>query len=121
MKKIVSIIFLGFSICCILILFENNSIAYRNSRNIEEKTTANTYHEKETKNTLQEYKNIPKIITVAIVGGMAFSSIICGVFVAKHKPVKEAKAANNYLNRNKVSFTRREDFFIKSTIDKQSK
>lgn len=60
-------------------------------------------------------------IGIGILAGFIVASVVCGIVAMKHKPVKTAKTANNYLDKNKVNITKREDFFVNSTVTKEQK
>ncbi|MBQ3408067.1 MAG: hypothetical protein IJH12_02535 [Clostridia bacterium] len=125
MKKIAIICVTAFVMCFGFILCNSKSYAYiksdSSSSEVRNTTNIETRKENGVSDTLKEEKNIPKIVGIAILCGIVLSSIICAILVSKHKPVKVARTANNYLDKNKVSITRREDFFIRSTIDKQAR
>ena len=117
MKKIIifSIIF-SFVFC----IFTSKSLAYTYTENNVTYTRSDTKDNSVSK-TLKKEKNKAKIIGVAIIVGVLVSSLVCGIIVSKHKPVKVARTANSYLDNNRVNITRSEDFYMRSSIDKQAK
>ncbi len=57
-------------------------------------------------------------ILLALLFGFFVATIASIIIYAKHKPVKVAKNANNYLNRNSVDITERHDRFVNHTLTK---
>ena len=121
MKKIIIFSIFIALICGVLLLASNNSLAYMKSENDNASYPSSNTKDGSVKKTLKKEKNMTKISIIAIGGGALFSSLICGILASKHKPVRVARAANNYLDSNRVSITRREDFFMRSSIDKHEK
>lgn len=121
MKKIILcgifIIVLSFT----FVISSGKSMAYTRSNNANVTYTSSNTKDDTAKRALKQEKNMTKITLVAIGGGALFSSIICGILVSIHKPVRVARGAKNYLDNNKVSITRREDFFMRSSVDKHEK
>ena len=56
-----------------------------------------------------------------MVAGLVIATGVCIVVAMKHKPVKIAKMANNYIDKRSIDITKRQDFFVNSTITKQAK
>ena len=124
MKKTIACSFIAILLFMIIFSMNKMSYAYLKSDNSSSNATSNSASSSNKKNAneaLKEEKNVPKIVGISLASGAIFSSLVCGIIVSKHKPVKVARAANNYLDKNKVSITRREDFFVRSTTDKQAK
>lgn len=111
MKRFIRISISIISICCILLTVCKISYAY------EKNTKSNS--EVSVTNALKEERNIGMVILKASGISFIISTVVCAIIVSKHKPVKAAKTANNYLNENRASITKRDDIFISSTIDKQ--
>lgn len=114
-----------YSICIAILcfsigIFENKSMAYTYTENNVTYTRSDTKNDT-AKKALKKEKNTGRMIFIGIIGGVLSASIICGILVSKHKPVRVARAANNYLDNNRVTITRSEDFFKRSSIDKLAK
>jgi len=123
MKKTIACCLITIGLFMIICSMSKFSYAYLRSDSSNSSTTNNTStsSNKTASEALKKEKSIPKTVGISIASGVIFSSLVCGVIVSKHKPVKVAKTANNYLDKNKVSITRREDFFVRSTTDRQAK
>lgn len=121
MKKIIIIYSLIMLLCVTLLLSSSRSLAYTKSDESNVTYTSSDTKDDSVSKTLKERKNSPKIIGVAIIGGVLVSSLVCGILVSKHKPVKVARAANSYLDNSRANITRSDDFFMRSSIDKQAK
>ncbi len=120
MKKIIIFSICTTLFCCVLLISGNKSRAYTYTENNVTYTRSDTKDNSVSK-SLKKEKNNTKIVLFSTMGGVLISSIICGILVSKHKPVRVARAANNYLDNNRVNITRSEDFFMRSSIDKQAK
>lgn len=117
MKHIREFCIIVIVICCMLLNMVE--ISHANEKNT--KTNNHLESEVSVTNALKEERNIGfEIIKAA---GISFfcSTILCIIIVSKHKPVKIAKTANNYLDENRIDITRRDDIFIEATVDKQLK
>lgn len=53
-----------------------------------------------------------------VVIGIVVASIICLIVGFKHKPVKKAIHANQYIDRNSVNITESYDHFVNSNIER---
>lgn len=53
--------------------------------------------------------------------GILVATLFCIIMLIKHKPVKEAKNADYYLNVNSLDITNRYDKFVDYKIDKKIK
>ena len=60
------------------------------------------------------------MIIQGIVLGVVVASIVCVIVGMKHRPVKEATHANQYINKATVKITNRHDQFVNSNIEKWS-
>ena len=121
MKKIMLFSVFVTLICSVLLLSSNSSFAYLKSGDDNASYPSSNTKDDSAKKALKKEKNMTKISMISIGGGALASSLICGILVSKHKPVRVARAANNYLDNNRVNITRREDFFMRSSIDKHEK
>ncbi len=121
MKKMIIYSILAIIFCMALFFSNNKSLAYIKSDENNVTYTSSDTKDDSVSRALKKEKNTSKIILIAIVGGVLSSSIICGILVSKHKPVRVARAANNYLDNNRVNITRRDDFFMRSSTDRIAK
>ena len=121
MRKIILVSTLFFILSCVLFLSSNSSFAYVKSENENITYTSSDTKDDSVKKALKKEKNMTKITLIAIGGGILTSSLVCGILVSKHKPVRVARAAKNYLDNNRINITRREDFFMRSSVDKHAK
>lgn len=55
----------------------------------------------------------------AIVTSLGLPTIIVGIFIAKNKMVKKETRAAAYLNQNSVNFSRKEDRFVRTDMDRK--
>lgn len=105
MKKIIIYGVLAMIFCTTLFFSNNKSLAYiKSDKNNVTYSSSNTKDDS-VHSALKEEKNTSKIILIAIIGGVLSSSLVCGILVSKHKPVRVARAANNYLDNNRVNIT----------------
>ena len=50
--------------------------------------------------------------------GAVISTIVCILIFFKHKPVKKAQNANEYVDKKTVKITKRYDHFVNHTLTK---
>lgn len=60
------------------------------------------------------------MIIQGIILGTVVASIVCFIVWMKHKPVKVATHANQYLNKSTVKITDQYDHFVNSNVEKWS-
>ncbi|MBR2704210.1 MAG: hypothetical protein IKE91_01940 [Clostridia bacterium] len=120
MKKIILVGIFSILLCFTLFISSNKSVAYTYTENNVTYTRSDP-KENSVSKTLKKEKNNTKIIIIAIIGGVLVSSIVCGILASRHKPVKVARAANSYLDSDRVNITRRDDFYMRSSVDKMAK
>lgn len=58
------------------------------------------------------------MIIQGVILGAVVASIVCLIVGFKHKPVKKAVHANQYINKNSVEITERHDRFVNSNVDR---
>lgn len=61
------------------------------------------------------------MIVAGMVAGLIIATGVCIIIAMKHKPVKTAKVAYNYLDKRSIDITKRQEFFVSSTVTKQAK
>lgn len=114
MKKKLTICIVFITIC-VAVCLGNKTNAY-----IRREETNNVKSSAEKINERQE-KDKTKSIFISVGIGAAASTIICFFIGLSHKPVKTAKAANNYIERNSIDITDREDQFYDSVVNRTAK
>ncbi len=98
------------------IICKANTVNYANSNiiNTKEEQRKDPYDEKNEKQ--RGFK--PTIIVQSFVFGAIVSTIVCVIIGFKHRPVKIAKNANQYLDTNSINITNGYDRFTNYTINK---
>ena len=83
----------------------------------------NSYYDKgkplsSRNDTLDEYGNVVKGYNppylVAFIGAIAVSAIVVSIEVHKNKMVKKATTAFDYLDKNSINYTKKDDRYIRS-------
>ncbi len=120
MKKFI-IISTFILLLCGILFSSSKSLAYVKSGDENVVYTSSNTKDDSVKKTLKKEKNMTKISVIAIGGGILVSSLVCGILVSLHKPVRVARNARNYLDNNRIDITRRDDFFTRSSTDKIEK
>lgn len=120
MKKFI-IISTFILLLCGILFSSSKSLAYVKSSDENVVYTSSNTKDDSVKKTLKKEKNMTKISVIAIGGGILVSSLVCGILVSLHKPVRVARNARNYLDNNRIDITRRDDFFTRSSTDKIEK
>lgn len=62
-----------------------------------------------------------KSILISMGIGVLVSTIACLIIAAAHKPVRTAKTANNYVDKNSINITGRSDHFYDSVVNKTAR
>lgn len=60
------------------------------------------------------------MIIQGVVLGIVVASIVCVIVGMKHKPVKQATHANQYIKKETVNITDGYDHFVNSNVEKWS-
>lgn len=114
-------IVIGFSV---FILFACSIISKADTINTRNYENNNIYTKEQQEKDIDDEKNNkqmgfkPTIIIQSFVFGAIVSTIICVIIGFKHKPVKIAKNANQYLDTNSINITNGYDCFTNYTINK---
>ncbi len=119
MKKILIGIFIT-SILFTLFTVSKASYAYtKNGKSNYELKNNYSNNDDRVSRAIKKERNTGSVILKASGISFIIATIICTIIIYKHKPVKVARTANNYLNESKINITTKEDIFLSSTVDKQ--
>lgn len=108
----------------IFILFACSIICKADTINTRNYVNNNIYTKEQQEKDIDDEKNDkqigfkPTIIIQSFVFGAIVSTIVCIIIGFKHKPVKIAKNANQYLDTNSINITNGYDHFTNHTINK---
>lgn len=103
------------------VIFVYANISEANTTNIirNDNTNIKAEQQKDVNYKQKEYSFEPTMIIKYVAFSAIVSTVVCVIIGFKHKPVKNAQNANQYLDTDSVNITNGYDHFTKYTISKQ--
>lgn len=98
--------------------YSNNTQKNSVSRSYKNGTSNTKNSSKKEENDIDTKLNVTALIMKSAFIGFLVSTAICVFIWLKHKPVKIAKNATQYLNKDSVNITNSYDHFANSTMEK---